>query len=348
MVIYWLDFVEDEPNSCSIPLATSRLDGVDRSAQSDSPLTRTQSHPSGLAGPALDEDGKILLLTDFPTQFTTMDQLLTQQLHANDTHTVGQTDTKPDTPQTTAQPQSTHEKEHAPTSAASTSHLLPSLPQPWCDPDFAPLTDFFLRLSMPFPAIECLPGGALPPPWCGLLFHRTNTTPTLSKFWAGQKVHLRVIDKEEERERHILRRWIVLEVDENRHTGGHTDTPMPMPTPATDSKPAPTPVEFGSIRIRVDSLPSSLHAAVWSGQIPFATVLAQHHPPIQQTCNPTRFFKIEWTRALAAAVGIQFHDTDATHAYGRCHVMRDMQNKTICEVVEILPPFQQYATSACT
>ena len=69
MVIYWLDFVEDEKNSASIPLPRDRLGASGHAVD-----------PT-FASPAIDEDGKILLVTDFPNNFTTLGQLIEGELN---------------------------------------------------------------------------------------------------------------------------------------------------------------------------------------------------------------------------------------------------------------------------
>jgi hypothetical protein len=60
MVIYWLDFVEGEEGSASTPLPPHCLSTSAASAR----------QTTNFAAPALDEEGKILLLTDFPSEFT--------------------------------------------------------------------------------------------------------------------------------------------------------------------------------------------------------------------------------------------------------------------------------------
>jgi hypothetical protein len=67
------------------------------------------------------------------------------------------------------------------------------------------------------PALCSISSDQLPEPWRGLLAHQSNMTPTLSAFWAGQRVDLVVLDKEERREVGELRRWIKLQVARNEH-----------------------------------------------------------------------------------------------------------------------------------
>ena len=76
-VIYWLDFVENEPDACSTPLAKEQIDGAaaaDGSSSSNSVLFTSFSAPASY------DSGDILLLTDFPSHIVTLDHLLSAEL----------------------------------------------------------------------------------------------------------------------------------------------------------------------------------------------------------------------------------------------------------------------------
>lgn len=86
MVIYWLDFVEGEPDACSTPLQlpghgammTNAGDAAKAGAAAGASLTPSLC---SFAAPATYDNGDILLLTDFPSDLVTMDQLLQAELH---------------------------------------------------------------------------------------------------------------------------------------------------------------------------------------------------------------------------------------------------------------------------
>jgi hypothetical protein len=91
MVIFWLDFVEGEDNSCTRPISKDRLKhtaslGLGASSSVVGPASASAAVPSSspsridFAAPAFNDDQTILLLTDFPSEFTTMDQLLGKEL----------------------------------------------------------------------------------------------------------------------------------------------------------------------------------------------------------------------------------------------------------------------------
>ena len=260
---------------------------------------------------------------------------------------------------------------HAPSAYA---HLA----YPFTLPAFAPLADFFLRTNLPLPSVSLLTPTDLPPIPRTLLCHEGYMTPNLSRFWHNQSVKLRVVDKEEDRPNHILKRWIVLQVGENRHipiddpTASYNSSSTPVTSAAVHPITSPTngattndsselnssslaaaasvspsayvppsspvPVEFGSIHIDVNNLPETLHSAIWAGQVPFATLLATHNPPVEQRCRPSHFFTIEWDRQLADALRIPFHAKMIV--YGRCNTICDANDRIICQVVEIIPPMR--------
>lgn len=85
MVIYWLDFVEGEPDACSTPL---QLPGHGATTNAGDTVTAATAGTGALppsvcsfAAPATYDNGDILLLTDFPSDLVTMDQLLQAELH---------------------------------------------------------------------------------------------------------------------------------------------------------------------------------------------------------------------------------------------------------------------------
>lgn len=216
-----------------------------------------------------------------------------------------------------------------------------------------PLRDFFPRADLSRPSLRLVSPEEIPEPSRSLLVHTHNMTPTLAEFWCQQPVALRVVDKEEDRAADVLRRWIILEVPNNTHkpidgnAAPHSTSDVQSSSlaanavaavAASSSRPPPTPVEFASIRISLHNLPSSLHSTVWSGSIPFHTALRQHDPPLEQTVEVRLFFQVAWSDGLSRALGLAEPTSAHTHVYGRCNTMRDMQGRTICEVVEIVPP----------
>lgn len=270
---------------------------------------------------------------------------------------------------------------HADKLSGPPATVAPSDPNASLPPNFAPLLAFFPRFGLTAPRIEPLSAEDLPPLYRRMLQHSRNTTFVLEQLWGGA-AGLRVLQRVERRAEGELDRWIVLQipVDEraDRRVAAATDeraeqvqpdaavasppidsaaaaaAAASAPSTATAAAPAPSSsastfqrvVEFGSIRIHVHRLPESLQEHVWAGQVPFATLLARHDPPVPQVVRADCFFRMRWPRDLQRALQLppeqeMFPDDGAQDpvVYGRCNSIRHAHTgELLCEVVEVMPP----------
>ncbi len=145
----------------------------------------------------------------------------------------------------------------------------------------------------------------LPEPYRGLLAHTNDMTPTLEQYH-GEKVELRVL------KRHVdessLHRHILL-------VGARTKRP----------------VEYGAIRIWLESLDEQTRQDVLACRTPLGRILLSRG--VAHRSCPGGFFKIEPTPLMLRLLEIE----EAPWLYGRCNCLSNHLGRTIAEVVEILP-----------
>ena len=95
------------------------------------------------------------------------------------------------------------------------------------------------------------------------------------------------------------------------------------------------PVEYGTSRIRLDTLEQSVRVDVILGQVPLGGIL--NALGVCYDSCPGGFFRVRPEGRIAEAL-----DLDAASApdwlYGRCNCLKYQTGGTIAEVVEILPP----------
>jgi hypothetical protein len=147
----------------------------------------------------------------------------------------------------------------------------------------------------------------MPEPYRGLLVNDGDMTPTLERFH-GCKLRLRVLASA--REGDIYRRQVALIDILDR------------------------PVEYGAIRIHLDTLPPLVQAQVLAGRRPLGGLLIDNR--VQHHSRPSAFFAVDGEGAIAEALAL----TAPAELYGRCNTLVDGDGRAIAEVVEILPPVQ--------
>jgi chorismate-pyruvate lyase len=174
-------------------------------------------------------------------------------------------------------------------------------------PKFLALLGEFYDSSRAAPPIlaELVGANDIPEPYRGLLAHTNDMTPTLERFH-GEKVGLRVLN------RHVdgssLRRHILLAGERTRR-----------------------PVEYGAIRIWLESLDEKARRDVLACRTPLGRIL-ESRDVAHRSC-PGGFFKIKPTPLMARLLETE----ETAWLYGRCNCLSNHLDGTIAEVVEILP-----------
>lgn len=174
------------------------------------------------------------------------------------------------------------------------------------DSHLFPLSEFYAHAKLPLPAIEPIPGDAVPEPYKSLLVHSNDMTPTLEAFHQSQ-IHLELIRRELRGDFYF--REVVLQLVQSEK-----------------------PVEIGAIKIYLGRFPEEAQDLILQEEIPLGGILkrcgVQHHTEAKA------FLRVEADALISEKLGL----APATILYGRKAVISDPQHRTLCEIVEILPP----------
>ncbi len=167
------------------------------------------------------------------------------------------------------------------------------------------LETFYTRSRLKLPAYEALQGSDVPEPYRSLLVHAGDMTPTLEKFHRGM-INLHVLRRNVSNG--TLSREVVLVLDRDERT-----------------------VEFGAITIALSLFKPAARAEILKGRLPLGTILRKHR--IRHSSRPKLFFRITADRRIGRALKAKA----ATALYGRCNTLLDARQRTLAEIVEILP-----------
>lgn len=169
-----------------------------------------------------------------------------------------------------------------------------------------PLEEFYRLQDAPLPALEGVVPEEMPEAYRTLLVHKRDMTPTLERHHGG-RIHLQVL-------RSFIRgeyyyRLVVLRLDRNGQ-----------------------PVEFGANRISLNYFSCTARRLIVEEYVPLGTILDDfsivHHNQIQA------FLRIEADDLIGGALRLN----GSTLLYGRRNRMVDPYQRTLSEVIEILPP----------
>ena len=169
-----------------------------------------------------------------------------------------------------------------------------------------PLDEFYARSGFPLPPLQQIDGEEVPEPYKTLLVHQQDMTPTLENFH-GRRVHLRVLGRECRGEDYF--REVVLQLEESDQ-----------------------PVEFGAIKIHLDSFPPAARERILQAHLPLGRILKEFH--ISYVSHPKAFLRIASDRLISGALQL----TGTHRLYGRCNRLSHPQGRPLAEIVEILPP----------
>lgn len=168
-----------------------------------------------------------------------------------------------------------------------------------------PLDEFYAERGDAVPQVEAIDGADIPEPYNVLLVHERDMTSTLEQFFDEPMV-LRLLDVR--REGTWLRRQVVLVTRDSRRA-----------------------VEFGAIRIDLSSFSSIAVREIVQCHIPLGAIL--HQFGVGHVCRPSAFFRFQSDPTTRAVFGLQAEQT----LYGRHTLLYDRDDRTLAEVVEILP-----------
>jgi chorismate-pyruvate lyase len=169
-----------------------------------------------------------------------------------------------------------------------------------------PLNEFYARAGLPLPGAVEIGGEEMPKPYRSLLVHACDMTPTLEGFYR-QGIHVRVL------KRHlyesVFARQVVLALDGEER-----------------------PVEFGAIKIYLEHFPSRARELILEEKRPLGAIL--HSQGIEHASCPKAFFHITPDAMISGVL----HLTGLNLLYGRRNVLLDSSERTLAEIIEILPP----------
>jgi chorismate-pyruvate lyase len=149
-------------------------------------------------------------------------------------------------------------------------------------------------------------GEEMPEPYRSLLVHARDMTPTLEGFYK-QGIHVRILKRHLSES--VYARQVVLALDGDER-----------------------PVEFGAIQIYLEHLPSKARELILEGKQPLGAIL--HNQGIGHASCPKAFFRINSDAVIDSAL----HLTGLNLLYGRRNVLLNSLERTLAEIVEILPP----------
>lgn len=148
-------------------------------------------------------------------------------------------------------------------------------------------------------------------PYRSLLCHTDNMTPVLSKHHQ-QTMELEVLEQEVSTcdGQDVVSRSIILRRASDQEA-----------------------VEFGAIRIYLNTIPCRAHAQIIAGTAPLGTILIKHK--VEQKACPEFFFRIIAGDVLSNYFHIR---TEGEKLFGRSNKLILEDGRVLAEVVEILSP----------
>jgi chorismate-pyruvate lyase len=176
-------------------------------------------------------------------------------------------------------------------------------------PFLHPLDDFYVQQGMALPSIEVIDGADVPEPYGKLLVHSADMTPTLEAFH-GCKVHLQVL-RRQQRDDFYFREVVLLLNGSDQ------------------------PVEFGAIKINLALFPSVARREILEERLPLGQIL--HQNKISHASKPKAYLRVEADDFIRSALKM----SESSALYGRRNTLSDPMQRSLAEIVEILPPISQ-------
>jgi chorismate-pyruvate lyase len=169
-----------------------------------------------------------------------------------------------------------------------------------------PLKEFYEQSRLPLPPIARIEGPDMPEPYRSLLVHERDMTPTLEE---ACRCSIRLCVLRYKQRVNLVSRQVTL-------------------VPEGSDKP----VAFGAIRIDLEHLSSEARALVLERRQPLGTILRTQG--IEHVSRPSAFFQVRSDALINSALQLPA----ACVLFGRRNIITDAAQRTLAEVVEILPP----------
>lgn len=169
-----------------------------------------------------------------------------------------------------------------------------------------PLDDFYVREGVALPPIETVKDADVPEPYRQLLVHTHDMTPTLEAFH-GRKIHLHVLRRQQRDDFYFREVVLLLEGAEQ-------------------------PVEFGAIKINLALVPPAVRREILEERLPLGRILREHN--IAHSSRPKAYLRVEADDFIRSALKLK---GGPCVLYGRRNTLSDPVQRSLAEIVEILP-----------
>ncbi len=168
-----------------------------------------------------------------------------------------------------------------------------------------PLDEFYAAAGQPLPPLTQIDGHEVPEPYRSMLVHLNDMTPTLEHFHKSD-IHLEVLGRR--RKEHAYFREVILRLDGSNK-----------------------PVEFGAIKINLALYTPEAREQILAERLPLGHIL--HECKIPHTSRPSAYLRLAADKLISQVLEL----TGAEVLYGRRNTLYDPQQRSLAEIVEILP-----------
>ena len=176
-------------------------------------------------------------------------------------------------------------------------------------PVIYPLDSFYARAGRSLPFIEAIPAGEMPEPCRSLLVHDVDMTSTLERFHHG-RIHLDIILLDQRDDFYFRASTLVIDGSGKR-------------------------VEFGAIRINLSLFKPAPRQLIIEGRLPLGRILQECS--VAYSSRPKALLRMHSDSYINSALGLEGEHV----LYGRRNPLTDPKQRSLAEIVEILPPEQE-------
>ena len=169
-----------------------------------------------------------------------------------------------------------------------------------------PLSEFYEQAGLSLPSVARVEGQDIPAPYRSLLVHEHDMTPTLEDAYC-RSIQLRVLQYQ--LRDNVVSRQVALVVEGNEK-----------------------PVAFGAIKIHLEHFPPRARRLVLERKRPLGTILRTQG--VEHTSRPDAFVRVTSDAVINGALQL----SGSYELFGRRNVILDSEQRTLAQVVEILPP----------
>jgi len=188
---------------------------------------------------------------------------------------------------------------------ATNEETPPVAPRPVYS-DIYPLDESYAARGETAPAVDRVEAAEVPEPYHSLLVHKTDMTSTLEKFH-GDTLHVEVLTRDIRENEYCREVALVLDGKKKR-------------------------VEFGAIKIMLDLFPAGAREEILRARQPLGRILSLFNIPFAS--RPGAFLRLTSDKFIDSALQLRGPQL----LYGRRNSLVDSQERSLAEIVEILPP----------